>query len=215
MNTNSNLTRVAIARMEDPLARLAELASQVRRETDAVQNTDDGFVTSRYTGRDPKRLAAQAGRRKVASGARVRGGSKNKRRGLVVHVARKGEVRMKEFVGGEAARCGVTKCVIYRRLIDGKYPEVDIRRVNQRVAFVLVRSLELLADTDKRPGEIPLKEFVSNEAVRLGMKYHAVYARLNRGKYPGMTVRRAGHYAAFVAPAAPDNGGNRRRQNIE
>lgn len=49
---------------------------------------------------------------------------------------RSNEFPLKHWVLGEAAREGVKESAIYMRIRRGKYPELKLRRVNQRVVFV-------------------------------------------------------------------------------
>ena len=49
-------------------------------------------------------------------------------------------------------------------------------------------------------GEIPLKEWIDQEAARTGRKRHAIEMRLDRGKYPHLKLRREGHGKVFVKP---------------
>lgn len=46
-------------------------------------------------------------------------------------------------------------------------------------------------DDTPRTGETPLKEWTLTEAQRLRISHGAVYARLRRGGYPHLTLRRA------------------------
>lgn len=51
-----------------------------------------------------------------------------------------GEVRMKEWRMAEMARTGLCSTAIHNQLHRGKYPNVEVRRVNKRVAFVRVKT---------------------------------------------------------------------------
>jgi len=48
------------------------------------------------------------------------------------------------------------------------------------------------------PGEISLKEFVSNESRRLRICASAIFMRIGRGKYPNLQIRRATARTVFV-----------------
>lgn len=51
------------------------------------------------------------------------------------------EITLKQWVHGEAARLGFKHSVIYRRVSQGKYPALRLRRVNRRVIFVQLDSV--------------------------------------------------------------------------
>lgn len=48
------------------------------------------------------------------------------------------EIPIKQWRAEEALRRGVTDSMISKRLKDGKYPDLKVRRVNSRVVFVQV-----------------------------------------------------------------------------
>lgn len=49
-----------------------------------------------------------------------------------------GEVSMKEWMISESQRLGIKPNGVYMRLMRGWYPDLKIRRVNKRVAFVKI-----------------------------------------------------------------------------
>ena len=49
------------------------------------------------------------------------------------------------------------------------------------------------------PNEIHLKQWLLEEAERKGISTKAVWYRLNRGKYPDVTVRRVNKRVVFVS----------------
>ena len=120
-------------------------------------------------------------------------------------VARAGEVRLVEFIRSEIARCGVSKQVVYERLMAGKYLGVQIRRPSARVTFVRVPRSEdgswvpdFKLVNKASPGEVLMKEFVESESVRLGICSHSVYRRIERGHYAHMEFRRVNRRVVFV-----------------
>ena len=50
----------------------------------------------------------------------------------------------------------------------------------------------------KRLAEIPLKQFLAEEAMRLNLNPIAVYRRIKRGKYPQLKIRRVNKHIMFV-----------------
>lgn len=48
------------------------------------------------------------------------------------------EITMKQWQIEEAARIGLTRSAVAMRLTRGKYPHLQVRRVNRRVAYVRV-----------------------------------------------------------------------------
>jgi hypothetical protein len=55
-----------------------------------------------------------------------------------VHIAEPGEIQMKNWISEQRSDTGLTKSAIVMRLKRGKYPNLTLRRVNQRVVFVRV-----------------------------------------------------------------------------
>lgn len=51
-----------------------------------------------------------------------------------------------------------------------------------------------------RPGEMPMKAWVMEEAERAGVTTSAIYMRIHRGCYLGLKVRRANSRIVFVKP---------------
>jgi hypothetical protein len=48
--------------------------------------------------------------------------------------------------------------------------------------------------------EIPMKQFLAEEAIRLNLNPVTIWYRLRDGKYPNHTVRRVNKRVAFVTP---------------
>lgn len=51
---------------------------------------------------------------------------------------------------------------------------------------------------DPLPGEVRLKTFLQDEAARLNVSTHAVFQRISRGNYPGLSKRRVNGRVVFV-----------------
>lgn len=49
------------------------------------------------------------------------------------------EITLKEWIGNEADRLGITIGAVRARFQRGKYPGVHVRRINKRVVMVSVR----------------------------------------------------------------------------
>ena len=48
--------------------------------------------------------------------------------------------------------------------------------------------------------EIPMKQFLAEEAIRLRVDPSTIHRRLTAGEYPGVKVRRVNKRVAFVTP---------------
>jgi len=51
-------------------------------------------------------------------------------------VPRENELAMKEFLMNESARLTLKPGTIWQRMKDGKYPQINVRRVNRRIVYV-------------------------------------------------------------------------------
>lgn len=189
------------------LAQLKSLAATVRAEVDQVreaevakQTEDDGFRNTPYKG--PKVIVSRAFRKDCASRTSApsripwwRKGYKNE-----AYRIRPGEVRMTEFVSGEMKRLQIGRCSVYERLRGGWYGKgVVLRTVSPKVVFVKVKWLPKQGtETDPRPNEKLLKDFVACEAERLGESMHCIYMRIQRGRYPELKFRKANRCRVFV-----------------
>jgi hypothetical protein len=49
-----------------------------------------------------------------------------------------------------------------------------------------------------RPGEIPLKQFLTEESVRLNTKPKTIYSRWSKGEYTNLKIRRVNQRIVFV-----------------
>ena len=69
------------------------------------------------------------------------------------------------------------------------------RGVSPQTAFEVGQTLIIETVDDK---EIPMKQWVMNEAERLGLKPTAIYNRLSRGLYPHLKKRYVSKRTVFV-----------------
>lgn len=187
------LTAKYFMRVPEPdiLKHLNSLARQIRGEVDAQL-----AETRRLRLEDSPR--PEPIRKPRCACVRIIKTNRNHRRDNPKAAPLPGEIPLMEFVQREMRRRGVCGAVIYAGIRTGRYPGVQVRHVNGHVKFVTVHSLPDDTDSQARPGEVSMKEFVAGEAARLGITEHAVYQKIRRGRYPGLQVRRANNYRVFV-----------------
>lgn len=110
------------------------------------------------------------------------------------------ELTQKEWFYEESQRRQVTPRHIQTWLYTGRYPGLQVRRVNQRVVLIQtptpapVFPIRLRGIRKPRPsrakilispaGSMPMKDWLAAEAIRCGVKPHTIYMRLARGRYP-------------------------------
>ena len=105
----------------------------------------------------------------------------------------KKEIRLKQWFSDQAARDGISRACAVERYYRGKYPGLKLRRVSPRVIFVVSQpALKII-------NEIPLKQWIYEEAVRCGVKPSTIWGRYNRGKYPELKLRKINSAKVMVA----------------
>lgn len=174
------------------------LAAQIFAETDCAECPPEPARWGVSSRRKPEAIGAVRERRSTLGG--YRWGERKKKPAVKWREprARKSEVRLVDFCRGEMKRCGVSRAVIYERLMAGKYPGAKLRRPHRKFVFVtppavLPGDVNVPADL-----ELPLKVYVAMEAARLRMTERAVYVRIYRGRYPGLEFRRVNQRVVFV-----------------
>jgi hypothetical protein len=128
---------------------------------------------------------------------------------------REGEIRLAEFIRSEMVRCNVSKQVVYERLMAGHYIGVTVRKAAPRVTFVSAPSAvpNLSLVNKPQPGEVALKDWVSQEAARRNAVEETVYSRLRRGLYPWLELRKVNQRVVFVKVKAEMNNESRTNEN--
>lgn len=177
--------------VESSLAAVRELAAQIFAETDCAECPVPAV-----------KWGATTRRRPALSGYRWSERVKRKKVKGPKPVAKTGEVRLVDFRRAEAQRCGVSACVIYERIMAGKYPGLKLRRTHARCIFVKMPAVMPGMDNAAQPGEVSMKDFVRSEAERRGVGENAIYNNIWRGRYPNLEYRRVNKRVVFVKTKA-------------
>jgi len=142
----------------------------------------------------------------VRDRARPRGGSSRKidskwvkRKSTVDELPQPGEVTMKEFLSSESKRCRISRNSVWYRLTEGRYG-VSIRRVNPKLIYIKRIGPDPILDSQPRAGEIPLKDWVYQLAIKEGVSCNCIYNRLSRGLLIAPNKRVVNGRVVFVRP---------------
>src|SRR5258705_982160 len=110
-----------------------------------------------------------------------------------------GEVTMKEFLVAEAKRCGISRNSVWYRLTEGRYG-VSIRRVNPKLIYIKRIGPDPILDTQPLSGEVALKDWVYQLAIKDGVSCNFTYNRLSRGLLIAPNKRVVNGRVVFVKP---------------
>jgi len=110
-----------------------------------------------------------------------------------------GEVTMKEFLSSEAKRCGMSRNSVWYRLTEGRYG-VSIRRVNPKLVYIKRIGPDPSLDSQPRAGEMALKDWIYQLAIKEGVSCNCIYNRLSRGLLIAPNKRVVNGRVVFVKP---------------
>jgi hypothetical protein len=190
------------------MARLNELAATVRAEVDAARSLELGErsskeerVVKRYRGRPVGCSTAFRMDDFVAprNAWRDRDKSKPARVDKPAPVARKGEVPMWQWLKIEMQRWNRSKNTIYGWFKQGMYPGVKMRVAGRRFVFMRVPKRVVRPLCAPLPGEILMKDFVSEECAREQVSAPTIYMRVQRGGYSQFQFRRVNKAVVLVS----------------
>lgn len=119
-----------------------------------------------------------------------------------VYPPRPGEIRLKEFLIGEADRRGTSVRAIEFAITRGKYPGLIKRHVNEWVVFVSgdlrFMSGGTVAECRPLPGEVSFRDWAGAKAIEESRSVQCIYMRFARGAYQGLKVRKVNERLKFV-----------------